>query len=389
LKIKDKKMKKLVFIIFMLFLNCLCAQKYVVFKHKGHSRLTVFPIVFSSEDFDDAFVSKYLKINERFNTTKKYIRKINLNNADLFEFTTLLKVELGNFYNNYYIDTIPFDYKTGSFDILFIEDDRLVEKHQINNPKIVIELLSFLIFYYQEINQNTNIISEIELIKERCFPSIDFFILPTSNYYMTDFVKKEDLVKINKCGCGIKVPDFDDLINFDTISIYKNSKIDYDNDTVSYQYEVKSCMGDGVLKVYYKSGQLKREIKLLGINRKELDTLYLPDNINHPKKFEIVPFYIPEDHLEYISYFKNGKIKSKIKYNGIMVAGIRGRIIEEEIHGDHIVYYENGLIKRKINYLNGEKVDYRYEYDETGNLISSFNHGKFEGRIFHKDDVKE
>jgi antitoxin component YwqK of YwqJK toxin-antitoxin module len=72
-----------------------------------------------------------------------------------------------------------------------------------------------------------------------------------------------------------------------------------------------------------------------------------------------------------------------------MVAGIRGRIIEEEIHGDHIVYYENGLIKRKINYLNGEKVDYRYEYDETGNLISSFNHGKFEGRIFHKDDVKE
>lgn len=58
------------------------------------------------------------------------------------------------------------------------------------------------------------------------------------------------------------------------------------------------------------------------------------------------------------SYYENGKLKSKMKFQ------------DNVLHGKSVIYYSNGTIKKKVNYCKGKKNGISLEFYENGQVKS-------------------
>jgi antitoxin component YwqK of YwqJK toxin-antitoxin module len=181
------------------------------------------------------------------------------------------------------------------------------------------------------------------------------------------------------------------------------------------RYNLKNCILKGIVKNYYKNGNIKSEAQYTNEGKenglfkfyyengktKQIDSYLngLPHGevivyYENGKTKQIVNYLNGLLHGELISYYENEKIKFTNYYkngkaNGIQVEyypnGNKSRVayfIDNILNGLIQEFYENGKLKIEANYLNGNLHGKYIEYDENGNkkVEKNYNNGNLEYR---------
>jgi len=116
----------------------------------------------------------------------------------------------------------------------------------------------------------------------------------------------------------------------------------------------------GKILEYYASGRLRRETPIEKDLKHGTEMFYF-DNVEK-KVSQESSFFTGKLHGRQMSFFENGKVKSRVNYQ------------ENKLNGLATFYHPNGKVKSKCRYENGKKVGEEMNYDEAGEFIGKVMH---------------